>query len=121
LALGLITFAIDASNTQLILPQIMTSLRVELHQIHWALTAPGIARTVAIAATGGIPAGGATHSLPALYWQFSLFPTLPCWRRTKYQPPSTPEAAAVLAHHAATSNGLPTPQASRHDNPACTS
>ena len=30
LGLGLITFAIDASNTQLILPQVMTSLRVEM-------------------------------------------------------------------------------------------
>src|SRR5438128_10939745 len=52
LGLGLITFAIDASNTQLILPQVMTSLRVELYEIHWILTAPGIARTVVIAATG---------------------------------------------------------------------
>jgi hypothetical protein len=34
LGLGLITFAIDASNSQLILPQIMTSLRVEVYQIH---------------------------------------------------------------------------------------
>ena len=34
LGLGLITFAIDASNTTLILPQIMTALRVELYQIH---------------------------------------------------------------------------------------
>ena len=52
LGLGLITFAIDASNTTLILPQIMTNLRVELYEIHWVLTAPGIARTVTIAATG---------------------------------------------------------------------
>src|ERR671922_2882935 len=52
LGLGLITFAVDASNTTLILPQIMTSLRVELYEIHWLLTAPGIARTVVIAATG---------------------------------------------------------------------
>ena len=52
LGLGLITFAVDASNTTLILPQIMTNLRVELYEIHWALTAPGIARTVMIAATG---------------------------------------------------------------------
>lgn len=52
LGLGLITFAIDASNTTLILPQIMTSLHVELYQIHWLLTGPGIARTVVTAATG---------------------------------------------------------------------
>jgi EmrB/QacA subfamily drug resistance transporter len=52
LGLGLITFAIDASNTTLILPQIMTNLRVEVYQIHWVLTAPGIARTLVTAATG---------------------------------------------------------------------
>ena len=52
LGLGLITFAIDASNTLLILPKVMTSLRVEVYQIHWVLTAPGIARTVVTAATG---------------------------------------------------------------------
>lgn len=34
LGLGLITFAIDASNTTLILPQIMTGLRVEVYHIH---------------------------------------------------------------------------------------
>lgn len=37
LGLGLITFAIDASNTTLILPQIMTNLRVEVYQVHWLL------------------------------------------------------------------------------------
>src|ERR1043166_3409036 len=52
LGLGLITFAIDASNTQLCLPQIMTNMRVDLYEIHWILTAPGIARTVVIASTG---------------------------------------------------------------------
>jgi EmrB/QacA subfamily drug resistance transporter len=52
LGLGLITFAIDASNTTLILPQIMTNLRVEVFQIHWVLTAPGIVRTVVTASTG---------------------------------------------------------------------
>jgi MFS transporter, DHA2 family, multidrug resistance protein len=52
LGLGLITFAIDASNTTLILPQIMTSLRVEVFQIHWVLTGPGIVRTVVMAGTG---------------------------------------------------------------------
>jgi EmrB/QacA subfamily drug resistance transporter len=52
LGLGLITFAVDASNTTLVLPQIMTNLHVEVYQIHWVLTAPGIARTVATAATG---------------------------------------------------------------------
>src|SRR6185503_12005733 len=46
------TFAIDASNTRLVLPQMMTSLRVELYQSHWVFTAPGIARTVMTASTG---------------------------------------------------------------------
>jgi hypothetical protein len=50
--LGLITFAIDASNTQLCLPQVMTNMRVDLYQIHWILTAPEIAHTVVIASTG---------------------------------------------------------------------
>jgi hypothetical protein len=40
-----------------------------------------------------------------------LFPALPCWRRQKYQPLTTPEAVAVSASRAATSNGIPTPQA----------
>ena len=44
--------AIDASNTRLVLPQMMTSLRVELYQSHWVFTAPGIARTVMTASTG---------------------------------------------------------------------
>lgn len=52
LGIGLITFAVDASNTQLCLPQVMTNMRVDLHQIHWLLTAPGIARTLTIASTG---------------------------------------------------------------------
>src|ERR671925_2265158 len=52
LGLGLVTFAIDASNTTLILPKVMTSLRVELYEVPWILTAPGIVRTVIIAATG---------------------------------------------------------------------
>ncbi len=52
LGIGLIVFAINASLTGLILPKIMTSLRVELVQIHWVLTAFGIARTVVIPALG---------------------------------------------------------------------
>lgn len=52
LGLGFITFAIDASNTRLVLPQMMTGLRVELYQSHWVFTAPGIARTVLTASTG---------------------------------------------------------------------
>jgi EmrB/QacA subfamily drug resistance transporter len=52
LGLGLITFAVDMSNTTLILPQIMIDMRVEIYQLHWVLTASGIARTVTIAATG---------------------------------------------------------------------
>ena len=56
LGLGLVTFAIDASNTTLILPKVMTSLRVELYEVHWVLTAPGIVRTVIVASTGWLSA-----------------------------------------------------------------
>ena len=60
LGLGLITFAIDASNTQLILPQVMTSMRVDLYEIHWILTAPGIARAwSSLPPRAGSPACGA--------------------------------------------------------------
>ena len=52
LGIGLVTFAITASTTNLILPQLMTSLRVELFQIHWVVTAFSIARTVTIPALG---------------------------------------------------------------------
>lgn len=52
LGIGLITFAILASITSLILPKLMTNLRVELSQIHWVLTAAGIARTVVIPTLG---------------------------------------------------------------------
>jgi hypothetical protein len=45
-----------------------------------------------------------------------LFPALPWWRRTKYQPPTTPQTVATPAHSTVTHNGVPTPQASRHDS-----
>jgi cytochrome c-type biogenesis protein CcmH/NrfG len=43
----------------------------------------------------------------ALLAILSIFPALPCWRRTKYQAPTALQAAATPAHRAAT------PQASR--------
>ncbi|WP_089937256.1 DHA2 family efflux MFS transporter permease subunit [Candidatus Entotheonella palauensis] len=52
LGIGLIVFAIEASVSSYTLPKIMTSLRVELYQIHWVLTAFGIARTVIIPMLG---------------------------------------------------------------------
>lgn len=52
LGIGLVTFAISASMTNLILPKIMTSLRVELYYIHWVVTAFSIARTITIPALG---------------------------------------------------------------------
>jgi EmrB/QacA subfamily drug resistance transporter len=52
LGIGLITFAINGSTTNLILSKLMTSLRVELYHIHWVITAFGIARTVTIPALG---------------------------------------------------------------------
>ncbi len=52
LGIGLVTFAISASMTNLILPKIMTSMRVELYHIHWVVTAFSIARTITIPALG---------------------------------------------------------------------
>ncbi len=52
LGLGLIVFAINGSTTHFVLPKIMTNLRVELYQIHWVITAPGIMRTVIIPTLG---------------------------------------------------------------------
>src|SRR5207245_8119951 len=45
----------------------------------------------------------------ALLAILSIFPALPCWRRTKYQAPTTPQAATTPAHRA-TTGGVPTPQ-----------
>ncbi len=52
LGIGLVTFAIGGSMTNLILPKIMTSMRVELYHIHWVVTAFSIARTITIPALG---------------------------------------------------------------------
>ncbi|PON15160.1 hypothetical protein C2W62_25315 [Candidatus Entotheonella serta] len=52
LGIGLVTFAISASMTNLILPKLMTSMRVELYHIHWVVTAFSIARTITIPALG---------------------------------------------------------------------
>ncbi len=52
LGIGLIVFAINGSTTNLMLAKIMTNLRVELYQIHWVITAFGIARTVIIPTMG---------------------------------------------------------------------
>jgi EmrB/QacA subfamily drug resistance transporter len=52
LGIGLVSFAITASTTNLILSKLMTSLRVELYHIHWVITAFGIARTLTIPALG---------------------------------------------------------------------
>ena len=52
LGIGLVTFAINASTTNLILAELMTSMRVELYHIHWVITAFSIARTITIPALG---------------------------------------------------------------------
>lgn len=52
LGIGLIVFAINGSTTNLMLAKIMTNLRVELYQIHWVITAFGIARTVSVPTMG---------------------------------------------------------------------
>ena len=48
----------------------------------------------------------------ALLAILSIFPALPCWRRTKYRAPTTPQVTTTPAHHA-TASSVPTPQASR--------
>src|SRR5205823_7984676 len=48
----------------------------------------------------------------ALLAILSIFPALPCWRRTKYRAPTTPQVTITPAHHA-TASSVPTPQASR--------
>ncbi len=50
--IGLVIFAITASSTNLILPKMMTNLRIEFYYIHWVVTAFSIARTVTIPALG---------------------------------------------------------------------
>jgi len=52
LGIGLVTFAISASTTNLILSELMTAMRVELYHIHWVVTANSIARTITIPALG---------------------------------------------------------------------
>jgi EmrB/QacA subfamily drug resistance transporter len=52
LGIGLVTFAINGSITNLILSKLMTSMRVELYNIHWVVTAFSIARTITIPALG---------------------------------------------------------------------
>lgn len=63
LGMGLIAFAINASITSLTLPKLMTSLRVELYQIHWVLTAFGIARTVVTPMLGWLSGGFGPRAL----------------------------------------------------------
>src|SRR6266498_2140001 len=70
LGLGLITFAIDASNTTLILPQIMTSLRVEVYQVHWVLTAPGLAHGGHCRHRVAQRLVWPAHPVPALYREY---------------------------------------------------
>lgn len=52
LGIGLVSLAINASTTNLILSKLMTSLRIELYYVHWVVTAFSIARTVTIPALG---------------------------------------------------------------------
>jgi hypothetical protein len=54
----------------------------------------------------------------ALLALLCLFPALPCWRRTKYQAPTTPQPATLPARPAATGHGSVTPQTSRRAGPA---
>ncbi len=48
LLLGIVSFPIAIMVANVILPQLMTSLRADLDQVQWVLTGPGIAQTVTI-------------------------------------------------------------------------
>lgn len=76
LGIGLVTFAISASTTNLILAELMTSLRVELYQIHWVVTAASIARTIAIPAIGWLSGRFGPRLLYLLSFAMFSFGTL---------------------------------------------
>jgi EmrB/QacA subfamily drug resistance transporter len=52
LLLGMIAFTTTIMVANVVLPQLMTSLRVDLDQVQWVLTAPGIAQTVVMPMIG---------------------------------------------------------------------
>ena len=52
LLLGMVSFTTAIMAANVVLPQLMTSLRVDLDQIQWLLTAPGIAQTVVMPMVG---------------------------------------------------------------------
>lgn len=52
LLLGMVSFTTAIMVTNVVLPQLMTSLRVDLDQIQWVLTAPSIAQTVVMPMVG---------------------------------------------------------------------
>ncbi len=52
LLLGMVSFTTAIMVTNVVLPQLMTSLRADLDQIQWVLTAPSIAQTVVMPMVG---------------------------------------------------------------------
>src|SRR4029453_1661962 len=52
LMLGMVSFTIAIMVSNVILPQIMTSLRADLDQVQWILTGAGIAQTVVMPMVG---------------------------------------------------------------------
>ncbi|MBM3222653.1 MAG: DHA2 family efflux MFS transporter permease subunit [Candidatus Tectomicrobia bacterium] len=52
LLLGMVSFTIAIMVANVILPQLMTSLRADLDQAQWVLTGPGIAQTVSMPLVG---------------------------------------------------------------------
>ncbi len=52
LLLGMVSFTTAIMVANVILPHLMTSLRVDLDQVQWLLTAPGIAQTVVMPMVG---------------------------------------------------------------------
>lgn len=54
LLLGMVSFTTAIMVANVVLPQLMTSLRADLDQVQWVLTAPGIAQTVVMPMVGWI-------------------------------------------------------------------
>ena len=53
LLLGMVSFTTAIMMANVVLPQLMTSLRADLDQAQWILTAPAIAQTVVMPMIGG--------------------------------------------------------------------
>ena len=63
LLLGMVSFTIALMMANVILPEIMTSLRADLDQVQWILTGAGIAQTVIMPLVGWLTSLAGHRSL----------------------------------------------------------